>query len=40
MNATPKILIVDDEEVVRLSYLRILAGMNCQVQVPTAWTWQ
>ena len=37
MNTPAKILIVDDEEVVRLSYMRILAGTNCKVK--TAWTW-
>jgi DNA-binding NtrC family response regulator len=37
MNAHTKILIVDDEEVVRLSYTRILAGPNCQVHA--AWSW-
>ncbi len=37
MNAQARILIVDDEEVVRLSYMRILAGRTCQVKA--AWTW-
>jgi len=37
MSHPAKILIVDDEEVVRLSYMRVLAGTNCQVT--TAWTW-
>jgi DNA-binding NtrC family response regulator len=37
MNAKAKILVVDDEEVVRLSYVRILAGTNCNVQA--VWTW-
>jgi DNA-binding NtrC family response regulator len=37
MNTTPRILIVDDEEVVRLSYMRILAGADCQVKA--VWTW-
>ncbi|HCE07897.1 MAG TPA: Fis family transcriptional regulator, partial [Oxalobacteraceae bacterium] len=37
MNAQAKILVVDDEEVVRLSYLRILAGNNCKVEA--VWTW-
>jgi DNA-binding NtrC family response regulator len=37
MSTPAKILIVDDEEVVRLSYTRVLAGTNCQVK--TAWTW-
>jgi DNA-binding NtrC family response regulator len=32
-----KILIVDDEEVVRLSYRRILEGPNCKVQA--VWNW-
>jgi DNA-binding NtrC family response regulator len=38
MSHPAKILIVDDEEVVRLSYMRVLAGTNCQVT--TAWTWE
>jgi DNA-binding NtrC family response regulator len=37
MKTTARILIVDDEEVVRLSYMRILAGANCQVKA--VWTW-
>jgi DNA-binding NtrC family response regulator len=37
MNTPAKILIVDDEEVVRLSYMRILAATNCHVKA--AWTW-
>ncbi len=37
MNTTARILIVDDEEVVRLSYMRILAGANCKVKA--VWTW-
>jgi DNA-binding NtrC family response regulator len=37
MNTTTKILIVDDEEVVRLSYMRILAGAHCRVKA--VWTW-
>ena len=37
MNNQAKILIVDDEEVVRLSYMRILAATNCHVK--EAWTW-
>ena len=37
MNAKAKILIVDDEEVVRRSYLRILADMNYKVEA--VWTW-
>ncbi|WP_136417895.1 response regulator [Herbaspirillum sp. ST 5-3] len=32
MNTKAKILIVDDEEVVRLSYVRIFAGSNCDVE--------
>jgi DNA-binding NtrC family response regulator len=35
MSERPKILIVDDQEVVRLSYLRSLAGTHCDVQVAT-----
>ncbi len=37
MNNPAKILIVDDEEVVRLSYTRILASSQCEVK--QAWTW-
>lgn len=37
MTTPAKILIVDDEEVVRLSYMRILAATNCHVKA--AWTW-
>src|SRR5215208_2667241 len=37
MNTTAKILIVDDEEVVRLSYMRILSGAHCEVKA--VWTW-
>ncbi len=37
MTNQAKILIVDDEEVVRLSYMRILAATNCHIT--TAWTW-
>lgn len=36
MNTQANILIVDDEEVVRLSYLRILQGTS---KVKTAWSW-
>lgn len=32
MNQKAKILVVDDEEVVRLSYLRALAGERCNVE--------
>jgi DNA-binding NtrC family response regulator len=32
MNAKPRILIVDDEDIVRLSYAMILARENCQAQ--------
>jgi len=32
MNQATKILVVDDEEVVRLSYLRALAGESCEVE--------
>jgi DNA-binding NtrC family response regulator len=38
MNTKAKILIVDDEEVVRLSYTRILAGTNCNVKAVSTWT--
>jgi DNA-binding NtrC family response regulator len=37
MTNPAKILIVDDEEVVRLSYMRILAATHCHVTA--AWTW-
>jgi DNA-binding NtrC family response regulator len=37
MKPKARILIVDDEEVVRLSYMRILAGADCQVKA--VWTW-
>ena len=37
MKPAARILIVDDEEVVRLSYMRILAGAECQVKA--VWTW-
>lgn len=37
MKPAAKILIIDDEEVIRLSYLRILAGANCEVKA--VWTW-
>ncbi len=33
MNAKPNVLIVDDEEVVRLSYLRVLTQKHCSVEV-------
>jgi DNA-binding NtrC family response regulator len=31
MNETRKVLVVDDEEIVRLSHMRTLAGQNCTV---------
>ena len=37
MKTTTRILIVDDEEVVRLSFMRVLASTNCQVKA--VWTW-
>jgi DNA-binding NtrC family response regulator len=37
MTTPSKILIVDDEEVVRLSYMRILAATHCEVK--QAWSW-
>jgi len=37
MTTPAKILIVDDEEVVRLSYMRILGGAHREVKA--AWTW-
>ncbi len=33
MNQTTNILVVDDEEVVRLSYLRALSGESCKVEL-------
>jgi len=38
MNTKAKILIVDDEEVVRLSFTRILSGTNCNVKAVSTWT--
>lgn len=35
MNAKTKILVVDDEEVVRLSHSRLLSGNDCKVE--TVW---
>lgn len=32
MDETRKVLVVDDEEVVRLSHMRTLAGQNCEVE--------
>lgn len=32
MNAKAKILVVDDDEVVRLSYMRTLSGEHCKVE--------
>ena len=32
MNEKAKILVVDDEEIIRLSYLRALAGESCKVE--------
>jgi len=37
MKSQHKILIVDDEEVVRLSFARILAATDCKVEA--VWTW-
>jgi DNA-binding NtrC family response regulator len=37
MNTQARILIVDDEDVVRRSYTRILEGPNCKVQ--SVWSW-
>ena len=33
MNTTTQVLVIDDEEVVRLSYQRTLASEHCQVQL-------
>jgi DNA-binding NtrC family response regulator len=38
MNHKAKILIVDDEEVVRASFLRILGATDCQVKAVSSWT--
>jgi len=38
MNTKAKILIVDDEEVVRLSFMRILGGTNCNVKAVSTWS--
>jgi len=38
MNQKTRILIVDDEEVVRLSFTRALATTNCQVKAVANWT--
>ena len=35
MNTKARILVIDDEEVVRLSYMRTLASEHCNVQVVT-----
>ena len=32
MDETRKVLVVDDEEIVRLRHMRTLAGQNCQVE--------
>jgi len=32
MNTKPRILVVDDEEIVRLSHMRVLAGAHCEVE--------
>jgi DNA-binding NtrC family response regulator len=38
MNTRPKILIVDDEEVVRRSFTRILGTTDCHVKAVGSWT--
>jgi DNA-binding NtrC family response regulator len=38
MNTQANVLIVDDEEVVRLSYMRILSGANCKVKAVETWS--
>ena len=38
MNIKTRILIVDDEEVVRLSFMRVLAATHCEVQAVAAWS--
>lgn len=37
MNPLSKILVVDDEDVVRRSFVRILAGEHCKVEA--VWSW-
>lgn len=37
MNTTTKFLVVDDEEVVRRSFTRILKTTECQVQAASTW---
>lgn len=37
MNAAASILIVDDEEVVRKSFMRILGGSHCKVRAVSTW---
>ena len=32
MNTKTRILVVDDEEIVRLSHMRVLAGVQCEVE--------
>jgi DNA-binding NtrC family response regulator len=38
MNHKARILIVDDEEVVRLSFMRVLATANCEAQAVSSWS--
>ena len=38
MSTPARILIVDDEEVVRRSFVRILAGERCKVEAVWSWT--
>jgi two-component system response regulator AtoC len=38
MNTKARILIVDDEEVVRLSFMRVLAATHCEVHAVSAWS--
>jgi two-component system response regulator AtoC len=38
MNKKARILIIDDEEVVRLSFLRVLATANCEAQAVSSWS--
>lgn len=37
MNAQAKVLVVDDEEVVRKSFARVLRGADCQVETVSGW---
>jgi DNA-binding NtrC family response regulator len=38
MNQKARILIVDDEEVIRLSFMRVLATANCEAHAVSSWS--